>query len=57
MRSSDVVLRLQTLKSEDGYWLDTGRLNVFDGILATPTRGRAASGSAAPQPHAPGGAA
>jgi hypothetical protein len=38
MRSSDVVLRLQTLKSEDGYWLDTGRLNVFDGIIATPAR-------------------
>ncbi len=52
MRSSDVVLRLQTLKSEDGYWLDTGRLNVFDGIIATPARTR---GAHAAQPHAAGG--
>ena len=28
MRPSDVVLRLQTLKSEAGYWLDTGILTL-----------------------------
>ncbi len=28
MRKSDVILRLQTLKSEQGYWLDTGILTL-----------------------------
>lgn len=28
MRTSDVVLRLQTMKTADGYWLDTGALSI-----------------------------
>jgi hypothetical protein len=28
MRTSDVVLRLQTMKTADGYWLDTGALST-----------------------------
>ena len=28
LRTSDVVLRLQTLGSDDAYWLDTGILAV-----------------------------
>jgi hypothetical protein len=28
LRSSDVVLRLQTMKSAEGYWLDTGALSI-----------------------------
>ena len=31
MRKSDVILRLQTLKSEQGYWLDTGILTLPQG--------------------------
>lgn len=38
-----VQLRLQTLKSEDGYWLDTGRLQVFDGIVSRERRAGAAA--------------
>jgi hypothetical protein len=33
---------------EDGYWLDTGRLNVFDGIIAAPARTRGAQPAVAP---------
>jgi hypothetical protein len=46
MRASDVVLHLQTLKSEDGYWLDTGALRVFDGIVSTQPRRARAAGAA-----------
>jgi hypothetical protein len=34
IQASDVMMRLQTLKDEDGYWLDTGRLDTLDSILA-----------------------
>lgn len=46
MRPSDVVLHLQTLKSEDGYWLDTGQLRVFDGIVPAQQRKSRAAGAA-----------
>jgi hypothetical protein len=28
VRPRDLALRLQTLKDREGYWLDTGNLNV-----------------------------
>jgi hypothetical protein len=28
LRASDVELRLQTMKSEAGYWRDTGRIGL-----------------------------
>lgn len=35
LRLTDVVIRLQTLKSDEGYWLDTGRFDALDAALST----------------------